>query len=216
MDPYRQWSAHELALDRANILPSRTTAESDDDLDPYSTVLLSDVRPVLVQLRSERARNALRLIFLSFLGLHLPGLTQSLSVDDASINWDDRWSLDGLVDSTHLAALFPEEEKSRAAMAESISGVMVAREKEYSDSFGPVKHWSHGVFQPVDLLAGQGKSAAREWLWSSVDVKSLDLQLIRRVFSQLRQGEEDTEWDSLALALEAVVNVKRYALSTLR
>ncbi|KAH6916852.1 NRDE-2, necessary for RNA interference-domain-containing protein [Coprinopsis sp. MPI-PUGE-AT-0042] len=204
LDPYRQWSAQELTADRSNILPSRTSSETDD---PFSTVLFSDIRTTLVKLDTPRARDALRLVFLSFLGLHLPGLSQSLSPDEADINWDDRWSLGGLVDPIHLEAVFPQQEQTRAALAESIAGVMVAREKEYNDSFGPVKQWGYEVFQPLDLLAKQGKGS-QEWLWSSTDVKSVDVQLVRRVFSQLRRGEDDVEWDSLALAFEAAVNVK--------
>lgn len=207
LDPYRQWSAQELAADRSSIFPSRTSSEADD-LDPFSTILFSDIRPVLVKFDTPRARDALRLVFLSFLGLHLPGFSQSLSPDEVDINWDDRWALAGLVDPVHLEVVFPQQEQTRAALAESISGVVVAREKEYSDSFGPVKSWGCEVFQPLDLLVKQGKGS-RGWLWNSTDVKALDVHIVRRVFSQLRRGEDDFEWDSLALAFEAAVNVKK-------
>jgi NRDE-2, necessary for RNA interference len=207
LDPYRQWSAQELTADRLSLLPSRTSSDTDD-LDPFSTILFSDIRPTLIKLETPRARDALRLVFLSFLGLHLPGFSNSLSPHGADINWDDRWSLAGFVDPAHLEVVFPQQDQTRAALAGSISGVMVAREKEYSDSFGPVKQWGYEVFQPLDLLVKQGKGS-RGWLWNSTDVKALDVHLVRRVFSQLRGVVEDVRWDSFALAFEAAVSVKK-------
>ncbi|KAG2023085.1 hypothetical protein CC2G_000786 [Coprinopsis cinerea AmutBmut pab1-1] len=205
LDPYRQWAAQESAADKMQMLPSRASMGSDD-LDPYSTILFSDIRPVLIKLESRPSKVALRLIFLSFLGLHIPGFSLSLS-HDQNINWDDRWSLGVLCAPTYLEAIFPGESSSRAVLAESVSGVIVGREKEYRDAFGPVKQWAFGVFHPLDVYVTT-KRVTRQRLWNSTDVSAVDIRQVRRIFSQLRKTDDDHMWDSWALAFEAALNVK--------
>ena len=58
----------------------------------HSTKLneISDVRPSLFEMRYLAARLAFRLARSSFLGLHVPGLTTSITTNAGS-NWDDWW-----------------------------------------------------------------------------------------------------------------------------
>ncbi|TFK30778.1 hypothetical protein FA15DRAFT_580325 [Coprinopsis marcescibilis] len=205
LDLYRQWSNHERESDRTMLLPTHTTADPEE-LDPYSAVLFADIRPILVNIPSPHAGKAFRIAFLSFVGLHLPGFSQTLSSRE-EINWDDRWNLGTFASTEHLQAIFPSNPQGAASLSESVGGVTVGREKEYNDAFGPVKHWGFGLFHPLDIhLRRDQPREAR--LWTSVDVSGLNPHLVRRLFSQLRTSNDDSFWDSLALAFEAALSIK--------
>lgn len=206
LDPYRQWAFQEAAVDRVALFPTRTTDETDDT-DPYSTVLFSDIRASLVKVSSPHAKHALRLATLSFLGFPLPGITKVFSANPADTNWDDRWIMSAFTDSSHLSAIMPGDADRRDILGESIAGAVIAHEKEYRDSFGPVKHWCIDALSPLDIRIQAGK--ARQHLWSNSDVEGVDVKLALRTFSQLRQRDSDFEWDSLALAYEAALNIKK-------
>ena len=215
LDPYRQWAANEVCADRASFLPSRSTDERAD-LDPYSTVLFTDIRPLLSALRTSEARNAFRLAWLSSVGLVVPGFHRSLAdpqgkeLDDC---WDDRWCFTHLCKPSYLNALFPEVHDVQAVKTDAVAGALVGREKEYASSFGPVKNWSYGVLEPLQPIMGRvnekGKRKDKRYsMWQNEDVETIHEDLVRRIFAQLRQGEDDTEWDIPALAFEAALSVK--------
>ena len=193
-------------MDHVALFPTRTTQEADD-LDPYSMVIFSDIRPSLVKISSPQAKHALRLATLSFLGLPLPGATHVFSAHQTDTNWDDRWAMKPFIDSNHLAWIVPGDVDGRELVGESVAGAIIAHEKEYRDSFGPVKHWNHGILSPLDIRIHGGKS--RSLLWTASDIQGVDVRLALRAFSQLRQHDSDFEWDSLALAYEAALNVKK-------
>lgn len=65
-DLYARWAAEESTKDSNFQLPTRSFEEDDD---PYSTILFSDLRPLLVNLTYSGVKQAFRLIWLSFLGL---------------------------------------------------------------------------------------------------------------------------------------------------
>lgn len=205
-DPYRQWAVQELYADRTSFLPIHSTDESDPD--PYGTVLFSDIRPLLLAIQSPRAKNALRLAWLSLLGLHIPGFSASLSSGSQQnlkqINWDDRWNCAHLTRPGYLAAIFPADGAPKRMVAEAVAGALVGREKQYASGFGPVRCWGYEVLGPLDVEMGS------QGMWGKEDVEGLDVGFIRRVFGQLRLGvEDDSEWDVLALAFEAALGVKR-------
>jgi hypothetical protein len=202
-DPYSKWCYEEAHADQTLRLPTRST-DNDVDADPYATILFSDNRPLLLPLRSMRAKNALRLIWLSLLGLQIPGLSASLSAY-AYDNWDDRWAFTHLTSTAHFSAIFPNGVQTHIT-SDSQAGVLVGREKEYSSGFGPVKHWSLGILEPLESI---GKEMCG--LWTRDEVMGVDEALVRRVFEQLRWGPEDYEWDCYALAFEAALSVKRWA-----
>lgn len=202
-DPYSKWYFEESHADQTLRLPTRTM-DDDADADPYATILFSDNRPLLLPLRTMRAKNAFRLIWLSLLGLHIPGLSAFLSAD-AHGNLDDRWSFTHLTSPAYLASIFPTGLQTHIT-SDSQAGVLVGREKEYSSGFSPVKHWSLGVLGPL-----QNTRKETCGLWTKDEVMGIDEALVRRVFEQLRWGPEDSEWDCYALAFEAALSVKRWA-----
>ena len=200
-DPYSKWGYEESYADQMLRLPTRS-ADSDGEADPYSTILFVDNRPLLLSLRTTRAKNAFRLVWLSMLGLHIPGLYASFSFDPHG-NWDDRWSLTHLTSPAYLASIFPNGSQTHIT-SDSQAGVLIGREKQYSSGFGAVKHWSLGVLGPLESI-GKEKSG----LWNKDDLMGVDETFVRRVFEQLRLGPEDFEWDCYSLAFETALSVKR-------
>ena len=209
LDPYRQWAAREQHADQFQNLPCRSIEGSHD---PYSNILFSDVQALLIPLRSSSAKVAFRKTWLSVLGLHIPGFSASLS-DASEVNWDDRWSVGHLTKPSYLSALFPREALKKRLATEATGGVIVGREKEYASGFGPLRSWGHGVLDPLghgvrSERLGNGKNAVV--FWGVEDIEGLEVSFVRRIFSQLRLGNVDTEWDALTLAFEALVNIKKY------
>jgi hypothetical protein len=151
-----------------------------------------------------RAKDAIRLAWLSVLGLHIPGFAESLSADRYA-NADDRWCCTYLSSPSYLAAIFPSEATQKRITADSYAGIIVGREREYANGFGPVKNWGHGVIGTLESI--DGKSG----LWTREDVQGVDGPLVRRVFAQLRPEVEDVEWDMLSLAFDSATNIKRCA-----
>ncbi|KAG6841933.1 hypothetical protein C0991_005113 [Blastosporella zonata] len=186
LDPYRQWAAEELRMDKISFLPSRSTDDMDD---PYSTILFSDIRPLLISLTSASAKNAFRIAWLSLAGLHIPGFSLTTSAS-SEINWDDRWNLSHLTQRSYLNALFPSSLAQNYLRSESAAGVIIGREKEYASR-----------------VSEKGKTND-VIMWRNQDVEDLDHSFIRRLFADLRLGADDTDWDILMLAFEASLNVK--------
>jgi hypothetical protein len=212
-DPFKRWAEEEQLTDRTGFLPLRSTDESDD---PYATVLFSDIRPLLSSSRldSRRAKHAFRLAWLALLGLHIPGFAFSLSpTTTANLgiggeSLDDRWSYTHLTSARYLEILLPSRSTqagSQSFMPDSYAGVLLGKEREYTNSFGPVKNWGLGVYDPLESIGGQV-------LWGKEDVDNVDQGFVRRIFERLRMDKDiqDVEWDMLTLAFEAAVNIKRF------
>jgi len=77
LDPYCQWSFNEIQRNHSSLLLAKSS-DQVADIDPFATVLFSDVRPSLFEMRYLAARFAFWLAWLSFLGLHVPGLSQRM------------------------------------------------------------------------------------------------------------------------------------------
>ncbi|KAI6119002.1 NRDE-2, necessary for RNA interference-domain-containing protein [Pisolithus croceorrhizus] len=187
-----------IRADRLLRAPTRSTTERAVS-DPYSTVLFSDIRPLLLPLTTQRAKSIFRLMWLALLGLHIPGFSRSLAGDA----WD-RWSYTFFTSPACLSSIFPEGGFARQFLADSYSGILIGKEREYSSAFGPIKEWSLNVIGPLEWV---GKDQWRMWTAE------------KAIFSQLRCGTEDHEWDIYALAFEAATSVKalsRSFLSTAR
>jgi hypothetical protein len=205
-DPYAAWSAIERSRDETFHLPSRT---ADEDDDPYATVLFADVKPFLFILGSQDTGHTFRLLWLNFLGLHVPGFSLGGGQDgDASASSDAKWAATHLSGRAYLDALFPspEEARRRIVAADAQAGVLVGREREFmARAFeNPVKEWALSVFGPLELLA-----PGSAWWWREEDIQDVDVAFVRCVFKQCRFAREDSDWDILALAFEATINVKR-------
>lgn len=203
-DPYRHWAASETLCDRAYQLPTRSFDEAAE-LDPYATILFSDIRPLLVDLRSTEARSALRRVWLAFLGMHVPGYLSTLTPTPQDCT-DDRWAYAHLASPSHLSSLMPSDadNAARRITADAQAGVLIGREREYSSAFGPVKHWGYGVIDPLESIPG-----TRWTMWGPEDVADVDVGLVREVFTQCRTGD-NIDWDILFLAFEGACNLKAY------
>lgn len=205
-DPYSLWSATESAQDQSAIFSTRTSDLSED---PYSTVLLADVQDLLVDLRTSHAKAVFRKVWLSFVGLPIPGFTASLS----DLNWDDKWACQHLATSKYLAAIVPDDQ--HVLFTDSVAGATVGREQQYLHSFGPIVSWTHGMRRPLDSVI-DGKGEAGSSFWSQRDLESLDVNFVRRLFAGLKLSSEgDAEWDFLSLAFENLLKPKPYVYSLL-
>ncbi|KAI0830629.1 DUF1740-domain-containing protein [Trametes gibbosa] len=202
-DPYARWAAFETLADRVHALSLRS-ADDDGSADPYAVVLFSDIRPLLLSVRSSHAQDVFRRIWLAFVGLHVPGFLVSLSARVGD-NADDRWACAHLATPSYLSSIFPNNvsEAQGRITADAQAGVLVGREREYRSGFGPVKNWGYGIIEPFDSV-GQ----SRWTMWASEDVHGVDVALVREVFRQCRVAGDNTEWDILNLAFEAAVSLK--------
>lgn len=204
LDPYRQWANQELESDRQACLPLRPSAEAAD---PYSTVLFSDIRPMMLNVKSRAAKYIFRLAWLSFLGLHTPGLSLTTSY---KLDWDDRWNLGHLTSPSTLNSIFPSAAIQRKLLTDTVAGVVIGREREYNTPFGPVRCWGSGVSGPLDLSSSDPSKPLRRGIWSPEDVQGVDQEIVRNFFAALRlDNDDDNEWNVLALAFEVALNPKK-------
>lgn len=142
------WHFIESRSDSKLIYPTRTSDTESED--PYATVLFPDIRPFLFPLLSDRGREVLRMIFVSFLGVHVPGLSASLS--GFPLNSDDRWADTALMRDAFVEDLFPRKSSQRMLIADSVNGVAIGREKSYGSGFDLVQSWSHRAIDFVEVF----------------------------------------------------------------
>ena len=204
-DPYVRWAAAESDQDQNLYLPARSSEECTND-DPYSVILFSDLRPLLVNLTCPGAKQAFRLLWLSFLGLHIPGFAVTLSSDPSGYT-DDRWCANHLTTPALMDALFPQELATRRITADSHSGVLVGRERFHPQPFSPVKYWTFDVLDPL-----AGVANGKYMMWTRADVDFPNPTVIREVFQQCRLPGKDAAWDILRLAFEGAMDLKSYVL----
>ncbi|THH06938.1 hypothetical protein EW145_g3737 [Phellinidium pouzarii] len=206
-DSYKTWHCQEKGLDRRLFMPTRASNMDEDD--PYSTILFTDVRPFLFSLQSAKGRDRFRLVWLSFMGLHIPGLSSSLS--SSSTASDDRWADTAFMQPEFLEKLFPKRNSAHLDVADSLVGVTIGREKIYKPSFEAVKAWSLGVLEPLEGLTIDG----RYRMWEKRKIVESDggvHSAIGHIFKQVRRESEDLQWDILGLAFEATKPDSRSAL----
>ncbi|KAG8987353.1 hypothetical protein FRB90_003389 [Tulasnella sp. 427] len=181
-DSYVKWGAKELDASRRN-LPLRTT---DEDEDPFSTILFSDIRPFLWDISSpptssssneyEDARILLVLAFIQFLGLHVPGLSahlSSLSTNSSSpsSHSDSIWSNTRFHSRSLVEHVFSFSKKSREQNWDVVNGVVVARESKEMSPWGVIKEWGFGGVTGSPLEGYGTKGEGR--MWEAVDVGGL-------------------------------------------
>lgn len=171
-DPLIQWARSECQDDKTLLLPSKSSDENDD---PYATILFTDIRAYMIPLETQQGRRMFRLIWLDFLGLGIPGLSSSLA--SLSLLLDERWSKTSLTSEGFLQQLFPPDDSARLNTAESVGGVLVGREREYRSSFGVVKEWSLDTIEPLDGIGLVSKGR----MWEGFEG---DVTLVRSVFTQ--------------------------------
>ncbi|KAJ7038329.1 NRDE-2, necessary for RNA interference-domain-containing protein [Mycena alexandri] len=207
LDPFRKFSFSESLADRTLFLPRRST-DIEADSDPYSTILFSDIREVLLNLDSPAAKDAFRYAWLTVLGLNLPGFkaTDDETMPDASMDLDDRWSHQYIIRPAYLNAIFPAKGTQSRIVNDAVAGVIIGREREYTSGLGnPILSWGWGVIDPLAVPSSDGRTRA---LWNKGDLDAIDATFVGNVFDQLRLGNDDIRWDLFALAFAAASNVK--------
>ncbi|KAL5519041.1 hypothetical protein ACEPAH_724 [Sanghuangporus vaninii] len=220
-DPFATWHFKEAESDRLLIFPSRLPSGSndilnehgdeDEDGDPYATVLFSDIRPFLVDLRTAKGKGMLRLVWLSYLGLHIPGLSSALSSDVFAS--DDRWADTHFLQPSFLKSLLPQPSSNRGVItADAQTGVVVGREKTYARSFDVIKSWSLGVLEPFEGLTVEG--GYRMWSRGSLDgIDSDVVDVMRRILRDVRhENDREVQLNVAELAFEAALPQSNAAL----
>lgn len=216
-DPFIRWAAQEDKLDERCFNPLRTS-DSDSE-DPYSTILFSDIRPFLVNIRTTSGVKLFRLVWLSFTGLRIPGLLPSL----ANTTSDSKWAEISLCGRHFLDDLFPKQ-TTHQMYAESIAGVIVGKERAYRSSFGNIREWACGLLEPLESILLDG--TVRMWERFDGDLEAARCVRLpglsalhsdekanahtfhRSIFKELYLGEGDEDWLILSLALELSVSAK--------
>ncbi|KAI0348412.1 hypothetical protein BDW22DRAFT_1350623 [Trametopsis cervina] len=201
-DPYVRWARNEQSSSQAACsMPTRTFGDNLDE-DPYSTVLFSDIRYLLLDLRSSQAKESFRLIWLSFLGVHIPGLSGYLHTESVP-NTDERWCATHFASPGFLSSIFPTDANARLIAADAQAGVLLGHERQYSSTFGPVKNWTFDAFAPLEGIGGDQYT-----MLTTQDLSGTDIDVIRQVFQQCRTPSADVAWDILHLAFEGALNPK--------
>ena len=172
--------------------------DSDGDEDPYSTILFSDISPLLFpcpplsSTALETTHITLLLVFIQFLGLSVPGLSESLvSGGDSSV--DTTWSYTSLLRKPSLISSlyeFSPSRDSKPAITAPLSTeeLVTGKERRMGSGWGPIKHWSMGVLEPLvgHGLRGEGR------MWEEHDLEGVDVDFARCVIllSLSNEGRE--------------------------
>lgn len=200
-DPYVRWATNELSSNRSRAISARTLDDTLD-ADPYRIVMFSDIKHLLIQLRSPEAQHLFRLIWLAYLGVHIPGLLLS-----SSNSSDDRWCMAHFSNAGFISALFPTNVDMSYITADAHSGVAIGRELQNTNTFGPVKEWGMGVVDPLDTLGRQNTP-----VYSRQDLDGVDASIVKEVLRQCRLPGIDVPWDALSLAITCAWDSKTYVL----
>ncbi|KAG9013368.1 hypothetical protein FRB90_006089, partial [Tulasnella sp. 427] len=220
-DPCVKWGAKELGASR-RILPLRT---ADEDEDPHSTILFSDIRPFLWDISSsppssssneyEDVRILLVLAFIQFLGLHIPGLSAHLSSPSTNhssppSHSDSIWSDTRFHSGSLVDHVFAFSKKSREQDWDVVNGVVVARELKEMSPWGVVKEWGFGGVTGSPLEGYGAKGEGR--MWDAADVGALGVvkcEIIRNLFQAICKATKSLILDLHWLAFEAAFGVKQ-------
>lgn len=204
-DPYQQWSCQEKSLDIVGAFPTRSFTE--DESDPYSTILFSDIRDFLSDLRSNDVREYLAMAFLSFIGLNIPGIGERgpfLGSNGQCDIVEDGWMVSGQRGwPSRPEDLFPSQTEQKRITWESHVGVIVAAEQPRRSGFGPVKEWGmhRSFFEGIDSFC-TGRT------WEAADIYCVDIGIVRNAMNQLASVIPSLNWEDMKAALDAAVDVK--------
>lgn len=175
-DPYQRWYCLEKALNMIGAVSTRSFNE--DQQDPYGTIMFSDVRPFLSKIHSPQAKEYLCLVFLSFLGLNIPGITGISHLDDYPDQkhfLHDGWMLSGQGGwASSPDHLFPSIKQQHMITWESHAGTTVGLERPLQSAFGPVKEWVY----KRSLLEGVSISGEHR-AWEINDVQGILTSCVR-------------------------------------
>jgi hypothetical protein len=173
-DPYLRWAVNEINHATNSTMPKRTTNALEED--PYAIVLFSDIRLLLFDIQTAEARHGLRLAWLNFIGMHIPGLTGFLSQGD--YHRDDVWAQNHFTRKPYMRHLFPDNVKRKEQSWDAVAGTVIAREVAYGHVFGCVREWGKGVLSPVEVIDSLA-------IWNKDDIDGIDKILVRCVWHTL-------------------------------
>jgi hypothetical protein len=179
LDGYQRWVEAERKLDAQGWLP----LPDDDHEDPYSTVLFTDIRPLLFPSPKynnidEAMDETALYVFLQFLGLHIPGLSDFLlppRSEDFEEGIDSTWSYtavcrsdDTLSDLFSLPNSSSTSSKASASLSLSKPSMASAPMDTPSSSHALVRSpeaWNsfNGVAIGPERRMGSGWGPIKEW-----------------------------------------------------
>jgi hypothetical protein len=201
-DPFTHWMQDERISERR--MPTRSDHDSED---PYGTMMFSDIKNLLINLEAVENRYALKRIWLSVLGLHIPGFFQHLlHAGNNDISPDkDFWSRTQLRRHTIFEMLFPSESVHHEA--ESHAGAIIGPEVAHETNSPPIKEWGYKVLDNLEGIDAKGSSR----LWERRDIEGIDVPTVRTLFGRLKDPL-DPDWDKLETAFEAAVDLKQWVI----
>ena len=179
-DGYQKWAAAEVRMDASGWLPQR-----DETDDPYSTVLFSDIRPLLFKPLHGSSELSMLLIFLHILGLEIPGLSESLA-SDGNKGDDSTWSYNPFMTKPDLlGSLFAIERSESISLTgthqpKSIvpaDEIIAGKERLMGHGWGPVKNWALGTRSLLEGYGPQGEGR----MWEQADLECVNIEFIRCV-----------------------------------
>lgn len=153
-DPYVSWAASEALADTVSYMPMKSIHE---EIDPYATIMFSDIRDFVVDIQSTRAKKLFRLIWLEYLALHIPGLHAEIS----KLSTDDRWCNALYSTDVFISTLFPPRNSSNNITSDSIAGVIVGRERDYRSGLDLFREWGYEILGPLESIHANG--TGRMW-----------------------------------------------------
>jgi hypothetical protein len=202
-DPFTRWMVDERISERRRSMRSSETGVED----VYSLVLFADIKNLLVRLEKPQSKMVLKRIWLSLLGLHIPGFFHHLNPQVAHIFTSDQgfWSRTQIRRYSFLQELYIPK------AVESESGANAALAPNFNAELGPVKEWGCATMDSLEGISVDGHYR----MWEATDVETTDVPTVRILFEQLKDPT-DPEWEELELAFEAAVDLPRYELHTCR
>ena len=215
-DPYTSWVQEESSREASGRFSTRSWNESKED--PYSTVMFFDLQDYLIEVVTDRGKECLRLAFLAFLGVPIPGIDDRIHPLSPSTSYSppservvdlQLWSLSTNAGwSSNPSSLFPPPDLPRTITWESIAGVTVGMEHRVASGFGPLRQWGYGTWGWLDGI----ERTCKHRVWEG-EFYGPSVDAIRSTFEQLRltMADEPTklEWDLMAVAWEASISTKR-------
>jgi hypothetical protein len=172
-DGYQRWVTIERQSDKDSWLSARDGAEAESG-DPYSTIIFSDIRALLFPPISSSTTPdlTLPLVFLQYLGLHIPGLSESLVAESSDsiseLSVDTEWSYSAFHDKPNLVGtLYSIPTLSTSPPCPSILNAVHLYE-DTSDrhlSSSAVRPWSsvEGLIVGKSRQMGQGWGPVKHW-----------------------------------------------------
>ncbi|WVW82554.1 hypothetical protein I302_104565 [Kwoniella bestiolae CBS 10118] len=202
-DPFEKWLEAETHAESTYSLPGRATDLNEEvEDDPYHTVLFSDIRPFLFTVTSPEVRLQLIYAFLTFLGLPFspPDVpSSSPASNDPHLHWTLAYN------QAKRNTFWPARQSTKRLPWQTVGGEPMdpERTRGLDNPFAsPVKCW----MQDRNTMLGRKGSWFNDL--DAIDIATLDIDVVRNVFSILRPLVPDPAFTLASFAFESAVSVK--------